>query len=381
VAERVLITGATGFLGREVLGRLVVRLPQARFALLVREREGESAQARVETLLTGLFPQAQRDGLRDRIDVHAADLTAERFGLTEHAYGSLADGTTHVIHSAATVRFDHPLEQARRINVGGTRRVLALVENAQRGGSLRGFTYIGTAFVAGTRAGLAREDELDVGQGFRNTYERTKCEAEKLVRAHMDDVPTVIARPSIIVGDSHTGITTSFKTIYWPLKVYAKHRWRTVPGYPDAVVDIVPVDFVADAVVQLALDEKAIGRCVHLCAGPEGSATIRQIGTFASEFFGIAPPRFFDPGFFLAVLRPIMYATVWGKRRRVLRSGRLYLPYFRMQTAYDTTHARALLGPAGIRAPNVTGYLEKLFRYCLDSDWGKRPVTLTPEAA
>jgi len=226
-----------------------------------------------------------------------------------------------------------------------------------------------------------REEELDVGQGFRNTYERTKCEAEKLVRAAMDDVPTVIARPSIIVGDSRTGITTSFKTMYWPLKVYAKHRWRTVPGHPDAVIDIVPVDFVADAVAHLALDDKAIGRCVHVCAGPEGSATIREIGEFASRFFGIKPPRFFDPAFFLAVLRPFLYLTVWGQRRRVLRNGKFYLPYFRMKVAYDTTHARTLLGPAGLRAPKVTGYLEKLFRYCLDSDWGKRSVTLSPKAA
>jgi thioester reductase-like protein len=381
LAERVVITGATGFLGREVLRRLAERLPEARFALLVRGREGETADDRVGGLLRQLFPSPARESVRRRIEVHETDLTLERLGLPESVYTSLADETTHLIHSAASVRFDHPLEKARRINVGGTESVVALAEEAQRRGSLRSFVYIGTAFVAGTRTGLVREEELDVGQGFRNTYERTKCEAEKLVRAHMDDVPTVIARPSIIVGDSHTGITTSFKTIYWPLKVYAKHRWRTVPGHPDAVVDIVPVDFVADGVAHLALNEKAIGRCAHLCAGPEGSATIRQIGTFASEFFGIAPPRFFDPGFFLAVLRPILYATLWGRRRRVLKNGRLYLPYFRMQTTYDTTHARALLGPADIRAPKVTEYLGKLFRYCLDSDWGKRPVTLTPEAA
>jgi nucleoside-diphosphate-sugar epimerase len=285
-----------------------------------------------------------------------------------------------VIHSAATVRFDHPLDVARRINVGGTERVLGLARAVGRRGSLKGFTYIGTAFVAGTRRGAVTEDELDVGQAFRNTYERTKCEAEKLVRAAMDDVPAVIARPSIIVGDSHTGITTSFKTIYWPLKVYAKHRWRTVPGDPEAIVDIVPVDFVADAVAHLALDAKALGACVHVCAGPEASATIREIGRFASEFFGVAPPRFFDPAFFLAVLRPVLYATVWGKRRRVLHNGKLYMPYFRMHTLYDTARARALLEPAGIRVPHVTEYLEKLFRYCIDSDWGNRPVTLMPEA-
>ncbi|MBN1918161.1 MAG: SDR family oxidoreductase [Verrucomicrobia bacterium] len=381
MAERFVITGATGFLGREVLKRLVARLPQARFTLLVRGREGEPAGDRVSELVDGLFEPAERDRVRTRIEVHAADLTLDRFGLSKAAYGSLIDGTTHVIHSAATVRFDRPLEVAWQINVGGTKGVLDLARALQGSGSLKALAYIGTAFVAGTRAGLVTEEELDIGQGFRNTYERTKCEAEKLVRAARDDVPVVIARPSIIVGDSRTGITTSFKTLYWPLKVYAKHRWRTVPGHPDAVIDVVPVDFVADAVAHLALDDKVAGTCVHLCAGPEGSATIGEIGEFASAFFGIKPPRFFDPTFFLAVLRPLLYATVWGKRRRVLHNGKVYLPYFRMKTMYDTTRARALLDPAGIRAPKVTEYLEKLFRYCVESDWGRRPVTLRTEAA
>lgn len=381
MTERFVITGATGFLGREVLRRLVERWSEARFVLLVRGREGETAGQRVRALVEELFPPHERAAVLERLEVHSADLTLERFGLSERAYASLADGTTRVIHSAATVRFDHPLETARRINVGGTRSVIALARKAHRRGSLVSFTSVGTAFVSGTRTGLVREDELDIGQAFRNTYERTKCEAEALVRSHRDELPTVIARPSIIVGDSRTGITTSFKTLYWPLKVYAKHRWRTVPGRPDAVVDIVPVDFVADAVAHLALDEQAVGRCAHLCAGPAGSATIREIGEFASHFFGIGPPRFFDPAFFLAVLRPILYATVWGKRRRVLHNGRFYLPYFRMQVAYDTTQADELLGPAGIHAPRVTAYLAKIFRYCLDSDWGKRPVTLSPEAA
>jgi len=381
LAERIIITGATGFLGREVLRRLLERLPGARFVLLVREKEGETAAERVRALIEVLEPPHTRAAVLDRIEAYPADLALERFGLSESDYASIADGATRIIHSAATVRFDHPLEVARRINVGGTRSVIALAREAHRRGPLKNFAYIGTAFVAGKRTGLVHEHELDAGQGFRNTYERTKCEAEALVRSHMEELPTVIARPSIIVGDSRTGITTSFKTMYWPLKVYAKHRWRTVPGHPDAVVDIVPVDFVADAVTHLALDERAVGRCAHLCAGPEGSATIREIGEFASDFFGVGPPRFFDPAFFFAVLRPFLYATVWGKRRRVLRNGRFYLPYFRMQVAYDTTQARELLGPAGIRAPKVTEYLEKLFRYCVESDWGKRVVTLSKEAA
>jgi thioester reductase-like protein len=91
-----------------------------------------------------------------------------------------------------------------------------------------------------------------VGQRFRNTYEQTKAEAEALVRSRLGSLPGVILRPSIIVGDSRTGVTSSFKMMYWPLKIYSRRLWRTVPGYPDAVLDIVPVDYVARAVAQLA---------------------------------------------------------------------------------------------------------------------------------
>ena len=158
------------------------------------------------------------------------------------SYRRLQAETTRVIHSAATVRFDHSLDEARHINVEGTRQILDFAGGHAPASS---FTYVGTAYVAGERYDLVREDELNVGQGYRNTYEQTKAEAEALVRSRLGSLPGVILRPSIIVGDSRTGVTSSFKMMYWPLKIYARRLWRTVPGYPDAVLDIVPVDYVA----------------------------------------------------------------------------------------------------------------------------------------
>jgi hypothetical protein len=191
----------------------------------------------------------------------------------------------------------------------------------------------------------------------------------------MTDLPATILRPSIIAGDSRTGATTSFKTIYWPLKIYASKRWRTIPGFADTVVDVVPVDFVAQAAAHLALDERAIGRTLHLCAGPRGSATLGQIGAFASEFFALPPPRFVNPTLFFAILRPVLLAAVWGRRRGILRSGRFYEPYFRMRMTFDTNHAAELLEPAGIHPPKVLDYLDCVFRYCVESDWGRRAVS------
>jgi long-chain acyl-CoA synthetase len=277
-----------------------------------------------------------------------------------------------VIHSAATVRFDHSIGEARRINVEGTRRVLDFAAAAP---NLRSLAYVGTAYVAGERNDLVREDELSIGQGYRNTYEQTKAEAEALVRSRLGSLPGVILRPSIIVGDSRTGVTSSFKMMYWPLKIYARGLWRTVPGYPDAVLDIVPVDFVAASVARAAFDPAAIGSTLHLCAGPRGSATIQQIASRAKEFFHGPEPRYVEPKLFFAVVRPILFMALWGKKRRVLRDGRAYRDYFTMRMQFDTTNAERLLEPAGVRPPQVLDYLDRLFNYCVESEWGRKPVS------
>src|SRR6266568_2695962 len=251
--ELILVTGATGFLGVQLVHELLARYPDARLALLIRDRPGKSGQERADSIV----PPSERS----RVQVYSGDVGQANLGLDIATWQRLSEEATRVIHSAATVRFDHSLDEARRINVEGTRRVLDFAAGASR-------------------------------------------------------------RPSIIVGDSRTGVTSSFKMMYWPLKIYARRLWRTVPGYPDAVLDIVPVDFVATAVARLVFDSAAIGSTVHLCAGPHGSATIQQIARRAMKYFNAPEPRYVDPKLFFALLRPLLFIALWGRKRRVLRDGR-----------------------------------------------------------
>lgn len=343
--------------------QLLEQDPDLSLALLIRDKPGQSGSQRADSFL----PPAARS----RVQVFSGDVSLPNLGLDTASREKLGAEVTRVIHSAATVRFDHTLEEARQTNVEGTRHILDFAAATR---NLRSFAYVGTAYVAGERTGLVRESELAIGQSYRNTYEQTKSEAEALVRSRFDSLPAIILRPSIIVGDSRTGATSSFKMMYWPLKIYARGLWRTVPGYPDAVLDIVPVDFVADAIAHALFDGNAIHSTLHLCAGPRASATIEQIANRAAEYFNGPAPRYVDPKFFFAFVRPLLYATLWGKKRRVLVSGRAYRDYFSMRMQFDTANAERLLAPAGIRPAHVLQYLDRLFSYCVTSDWGRNPV-------
>jgi long-chain acyl-CoA synthetase len=367
--ERIVVTGATGFVGANLVRCLLQDHPDARLTLLLREENGKKAADRAAAMLRRLGVNVAD---RARVDGISADVTLERCGIPEPVYDALAADTTGVIHGAASIRFDDGLAAARQVNVEGTRHVLALAQAAHARGTLKRFVYVGTAYVAGRRTGLVREDELDAGQRFRNSYERSKFEAERLVRTHREALPITILRPSIIVGDSRTGETSSFKMLYWPLKMYARRIWRTAPGFPDAIIDIVPVDYVASAISRLAFEPRAVGRTVHLCAGPAAHATVHEVAERASVFFGVPPVRYIDPELFWRLIHPLLLVFVWGRKRRVVKDGRVYRSYLSMRMAFDTATAEDLLGPAGIRPPHVMDYLDRLLAFCRDTNWGQR---------
>lgn len=373
----IFITGVTGFLGRHLAARLVrAHGPQTQLHCLVRCDSPEHGQRRLERSLARAVDEERAGRLMRSIVAVPGDLTQPQLGLDDAAWSALADCVQVVLHSAADVRFNQDLDDARLRNLAGTQQVAALARAAHERGHLRRLDYVGTAFVAGLRRGRVSEDELAHDAGWKNSYEQSKHEAEVWLRSEAADLPLTVFRPSIIVGESITGATTNFGMLYWPVQIYARGWWRTIVGRADTVVDVVPVDFVADALVALSGPGQGTGGTFHLAAGPEGSLTIGEIAELTRGFFGGRPPRYVDPDFFMRWLRPLADLFIWGKKRRVIREGgRFFIPYFSGNPLFDTARTRAALEGTDVQVPAVRDYLSTLFQYARDTDFGRRELS------
>lgn len=371
-SDGVLLTGATGFVGMELLSRYLERTDRDVF-VLVRASNDRAAAARVERTLVGLFgfghPYARR------VTAVRGDVTRAGLGLRARR-NALSERVNEVVHSAASVSFDQDLDAARAINVDGTRRVLELAERCQqRGAGLRRFSYISTAYVAGRHRGCFSEDDLDRGQRFRNTYEQSKLEAERIVTQRRERLAVTVLRPSIVVGARDSGWTASFNVLYWPLRVFARGAYAALPARGDAPVDIVPVDYVADATFALSQAPEAEGATFHLTAGADASS-VGELVELASAFFERPAPRLIDPTLYRRVLHPLLVRGARDERRRhSLRRSETFFPYFDMNVTYDDRRARVALRASGVTPPPpLRTYFDRLVQFALAADWGRREL-------
>jgi thioester reductase-like protein len=358
----VLLTGATGFVGMELLARYLERTDRPVVAL-IRADSDDAARGRLEGVLANVF--GYRAGrYAGRVRAVAADLTAPRLGLDAVRWERLAAEVSTIVHGAASVSFALPLEEARAINLEGTRRMLELAARGRELGVLERYAHISTAYVAGTHAGLFREHDLDLGQSFHNSYEQSKFEAEQLVRS-CHELPFTVLRPSIVVGDRHSGWTAAFNVLYWPLRALARGVFAAVPATASSPVDVVSIDYVADAICELCEGERDTGQTYHLTAGA-GASTMGEIVSLASGYFHRPGPELVPPAEFASM--------AGGAGRRAIEEGSVYFPYFSVAATFDDAFTRARLEPAGISASPLRDYLGRLLDFATRSRWGKRPI-------
>jgi long-chain acyl-CoA synthetase len=359
----VLITGGTGFLGTQVCLRLIQDTDMSIVAF-VRADDHEAAELRLRRAWFD-WPELEAQ-VGHRVRGMAADISANRFALTEEEYGQLVSTLTHIIHSAADMRLNGPMKELRRTNVGGVRNILALAHAVHEDHGLVRLSHVSTAYVAGSRKGEVPEEDLKGDWGFSSRYEVSKFEGEQLVKEAKKDLPISVFRPGLVVGDSRTGEIKNFNTIYYPLKLYLTRKMRWFPARASLKVNLIPVDYVAEAISKLTLDQRAEGMNFHLTAPWEDLPTAKELLTFvrrwAREEYRLRLPK--------AVFFPITTGFTKGRYKAqqaitrektgMFEALRTLAPYFSERRRFSRDNVDRLLGPYKLNwrsiLPSIMGY-------------------------
>jgi thioester reductase-like protein len=345
--ETFFITGFPGFIANRLLERLArahcdfILLVQP--SLLGRAQEEIARIAQLSGRGTGEFQFVEGDISQPRLALSTADLEL------------VQRETTRVFHLAAVYDLAVPKDLAMRVNAGGTRNV---VESARTLTHLRQFHHVSTCYVAGKREGVILETELRHEAGYRNYYEESKYLAELEVESAKDDLPVTIHRPAVVCGDSRTGETGKYDGVYY--LIHYLLRWPSVLsminiGNHEVSLNLVPVDFVVDAMAALAFEQRAIGKSLQL-ADPSPLTTYQLFNAIAKSIDGhkskiTAPAKWVR---FFLMLPPSPKIT--GLPHHAV-------PYFFVKQVYDTTQAQEMLAPHGIRCPPFETYVDRIVEF------------------
>src|SRR5882762_511425 len=270
----IFLTGSTGYIGAHIAAILLDRHTD-RLNLLVRAKTEQEANERLwHALQLHLdFPQF-REALEMRINVFRGDLTDPRFGLGDAEYTRLVGTTESVIHCAASLNRKSE-KSCLNVNLRGTLEVAQLARRAQDAHGLRRFSQVSTVAVAGTRSHevVTEDASIDWNRSDYDPYARTKKFCEHMIRELLPEVPRTIFRPSIVLGDSRAPETTQFDMV----RAFVFLAGLPVlPLRPADRVDIVNVDFVADAIVTLHQKTNPNHEIYHLSSGTM-SQTFREL--------------------------------------------------------------------------------------------------------
>src|SRR5512140_2849903 len=348
-SRHVLFTGFPGFIGARLIPRLLELEPDTTFHCLVQEKFLSAADESV-VALAGEHP-----GTKGRIRLVVGDITAPGLGLAASQAKTLLQDLAGCFHLAAVYDLAVARDIGHRINVEGTKNVLEFLAGAP---AFERLDYVSTAYVSGTAVGTYRETDLDVGQRFKNHYEETKFLAEVAVAE--SGVPAAIYRPGIVVGDSRTGVTAKFDGPYFSL-----NAMRRLPspgvfmkvGTGEAPVNLVPVDFVLEAIARLSTWRGAIGKTYNL-TDPK-PLTAFQIEELFSQALGKS---------FVYVPVPLPVAKVLfapGPVEKMFGMPSQTLDYFDHVVQYDCAGATKDLARFGVKCPRFTDYAQRLVGFYL----------------
>jgi thioester reductase-like protein len=363
--KHIFLTGATGFLGSHLTSRLIE--DGHKVSALARGSKTASARERVHEVLREVG-----SANFENLEVFEGDIAMPGLGLDEAGLQRIIATTDEVWHCAASLSFlDEDRDQIFRMNVGGTQRVLELVQRTRT----KRLQHVSTAYVAGNRSDVALESEIDVGQRFKNPYEESKCQAELLIAAahRQATISASVYRPSVVIGDSRTGRVTHFHGVYafirglWAALERLRRRMPIaetihlplrVVGSETTTLNFVPIDYVVDAMVVIAANPNSAGGTYHLVnpAPTENRLWLSRI----CRVLRVEGIQLVSEDSFLT--SPMTKLEALFQKQMAF-----YYQYLQGEPRFDCRHAIDALNSTGIGCPAVTvDFIDKMAGWYVD---------------
>src|SRR5580658_10086914 len=343
MAQTILVTGATGMIGQALVPRLVHRNDVRAIFALTHTSEYMGSSSKVTPV---------------RGDV----TTSPDLGIAPEFSREILDRTNVIVHAAANTRFSASLDEARTVNLEGTKNLLAFASHCPR---LEALAALSTVYVAGKRTGTICEEDLDHTSGFVNSYEQSKYEAELLLRESMSALPISVLRLSTVLG-STTGEVRRMAAIHHALRLYYNSLAPMIPGKQDSLVDLIAVDYAA-------------GRTFHICGGVNALTLARLLELTREAFLRYRPswrnraiemPAIVDLPTFELFVR-----SVEEVGDNVLRSSVAIIKHFVPQLGYPKIfrdgECTRLLRAKGLLKPSALEFYPQVVRWLVESGWGE----------
>lgn len=345
--QTVFLTGFPGFIASRLLRRLARE--NNRFLLLVQPDFVQRAQAELEDIA------AQAGKPVSDFTMVTGDITKIDLGMSPADLQTARSQTDVLFHLAAIYDLAVAREIGFRVNVEGTRNVNQFARSLTR---LRHYHYVSTCYVAGKRTGRILETELRHEAGFRNYYEETKYLAEMEVEGLKAELPVTVHRPAVVCGDSRTGETVKYDGIYYLINYILK--WPSILsifniGNDDVSLNLVPVDFVVEAMAVLSREPLSVGKTIQLA--DRRPFTTRQLFDAVARSIQGRASRVTLPA---ALVQASLMLPLSPKITALPHHG---VPYFFLKQTYDTVQADQLLEPHGISCPPFETYVKTIVEY------------------
>jgi len=346
--KRVFITGATGILGSQIL-KLFLFQKNVEIVLLIRGKTLKICKDRSRVFINKM---SKGKKVLAKVTVVQGDISKFNIGINERIYNELCKSINEIFHCAALIDYYQPYRIARLVNVIGTKNVLMFAKNCQ---VLEKMNYISTVFIAGSLQGDFSENSFDLNQTFNSSYEKSKFEAEMLVRKTFNKkFVTSIFRPSVIVGAYTDGGIGNFQLFYQYFRTLSLSLIKILPVNPDSVFNIVPCDSAAKAICLLSKNSSE-NETYHIIS-PQNISNFKLM-KFVSKYIGYDEPKYINIENF-----DFQKLTIFEKKLLGI-----YLPFLNIKTVFNARKTIRQLKEYGFRYPVVNNrFIARLIDYAIN---------------